>query len=75
MQTCFENVTRLSGQAADERIQKKLLYLAYRFAPVVDGFKSVKTYHGKTSDPVTIKYTPANNPQLATASGWRSTFC
>ena len=44
-QTCFENVTRLSGQAASERMYKKLLYLAYRFSPVVDGFKSVTAYH------------------------------
>lgn len=45
LQTCFENVTRLSGQAADERLQTKLLYLAYRFSPVVSGFKSVTSYH------------------------------
>lgn len=43
--TCFENVTRLSGQAADEAVQKKLMYLCYRFSPVVDGFKSITTYH------------------------------
>lgn len=44
-QTCFENVTRLSGQAADTELQKKLLYLAYRFSPVVAGFKSITSYH------------------------------
>ncbi|KAF4554027.1 Hypothetical protein D9617_5g069030 [Elsinoe fawcettii] len=43
--TCFENVTRLSGQAADEKLQKKLLYMAYRFSPVVEGFKSIQAYH------------------------------
>ncbi|KAI5247282.1 hypothetical protein E4T47_02619 [Aureobasidium subglaciale] len=43
--TCFENITRLSGQAADEQLQKKLLYLCYRFSPVVDGFKSITSYH------------------------------
>ncbi|PNS13873.1 Metal tolerance protein 9 [Sphaceloma murrayae] len=43
--TCFENVTRLSGQAADDRLQKKLMYMAYRFSPVVEGFKSVTAYH------------------------------
>jgi len=43
--TCFENVTRLSGEAADEALQKKLMYLAYRFSPVVQGFKSVTAYH------------------------------
>ncbi|KAK5172621.1 uncharacterized protein LTR77_002741 [Saxophila tyrrhenica] len=44
-ETCFENVTRLSGQAADDSLKKKLMYLAYRFCPVVDGFKSVTAYH------------------------------
>jgi cation diffusion facilitator family transporter len=43
--TCFENVTRLSGQAAEEALQKKLLYLCYRFSPVVEGFKSITSYH------------------------------
>ncbi|MCJ1446598.1 MAG: hypothetical protein MMC23_007103 [Stictis urceolatum] len=43
--TCFENVTRLSGSAADECLQKKLMYLAYRFSPVVAGFKNVTAYH------------------------------
>lgn len=43
--TCFENITRLSGQAADEDLQKKVLYLCYRFSPVVAGFKSITCYH------------------------------
>lgn len=43
--TCFENVTRLSGEAASERTFQKLMYLAYRFSPVVQGFKSVTAYH------------------------------
>lgn len=44
-ETCFENVTRLAGSGASEKLFKKLLYLAYRFAPVVEGFKSVTAYH------------------------------
>ncbi|KAK5017338.1 cation efflux family-domain-containing protein [Cryomyces antarcticus] len=44
-QTCFENVTRLSGSAVDEALQKKLTYLAYRFSPLVGGFKSLTAYH------------------------------
>lgn len=44
-ETCFENITRLSGSAADTRLQEKLTFLAYRFSPVVDGFKSIKAYH------------------------------
>lgn len=43
--TCFENITRLSGQAADADLQKKIMYLCYRFSPVVEGFKSVTAYH------------------------------
>lgn len=43
--TCFENITRLSGQAADAKLDKKVLYLCYRFSPVVEGFKSVTAYH------------------------------
>lgn len=52
--TCFENVTRLSGQAADPALQKKLMYLAYRFSPVVDGFKSITSYHA--GDGVWVEY-------------------
>lgn len=52
--TCFENVTRLSGQAADSTLQKKLMYLAYRFAPVVEGFKSITSYHA--GDGVWVEY-------------------
>ncbi|KAF2213119.1 hypothetical protein CERZMDRAFT_96787 [Cercospora zeae-maydis SCOH1-5] len=43
--TCFENITRLSGQAADTEFLKKLMYVAYRFSPVVAGFKNVTAYH------------------------------
>lgn len=47
--TCFDNVTRLSGEAADEQMLKKLMYLAFRFSPVVEGFKSVTAYHAGDS--------------------------
>ena len=43
--TSFENVTRLSGSAVSEAIQQKLTFLAYRFASVVDGIKSITAYH------------------------------
>ncbi|KAF7558760.1 hypothetical protein G7046_g5399 [Stylonectria norvegica] len=43
--TSFSNVTRLSGEAADDHTLKKLIYLAYRFAPVVTGFKNITAYH------------------------------
>jgi len=44
-ETCFENVTRLSGSAVEDRLYSKLVFLAYRFSPVVDGFKSLVAYH------------------------------
>ncbi|KAK4505047.1 hypothetical protein PRZ48_003010 [Zasmidium cellare] len=53
-ETCFENVTRLSGQAADDGLMKKLMYLAYRFSPVVEGFKSVTAYHA--GDGIWVEY-------------------
>ncbi|QUC22940.1 uncharacterized protein UV8b_07181 [Ustilaginoidea virens] len=43
--TCFENIVRLSGEAADERVYRKLTFLAYRFSPVVRGIKSITAYH------------------------------
>lgn len=52
--TCFENVTRLSGQAASEKLNHKLMYMAYRFSPIVQGFKSVQAYH--QGDGVWVEY-------------------
>jgi divalent metal cation (Fe/Co/Zn/Cd) transporter len=43
--TCLENITRLTGEAANDRMERKLLFMAYRFAPLVEGFKSFKCYH------------------------------
>ncbi|KAF1837894.1 hypothetical protein BDW02DRAFT_576811 [Decorospora gaudefroyi] len=43
--TCFENITRLTGEAASDRVERKMMYMAYRFAPLVEGFKSLKCYH------------------------------
>ncbi|KZZ94296.1 Cation efflux protein [Moelleriella libera RCEF 2490] len=43
--TCFENVVRLSGEAVNARVYRKLTYLAYRFSPVVEGIKSITAYH------------------------------
>ena len=52
--TCFENVTRLSGQAAPRNVERKLMYLAYRFAPVVEGIKSLTAYHA--GDGIWVEY-------------------
>ncbi|KIW09147.1 uncharacterized protein PV09_00083 [Verruconis gallopava] len=43
--TAFENITRLSGSAVEDRIQRRLTFLAYRFSPIVDGFKTITAYH------------------------------
>ena len=43
--TCLENVARLTGIGVDDRTLKKLMYLAWRFAPIVDAYKSITAYH------------------------------
>ena len=43
--TCFENITRLCGLAVDDTVQKKLVYLGYRFSNLVTGFKAITAYH------------------------------
>ena len=52
--TMFENVFRLSGCAIEERLQRKLTFLAYRFSPVVKGFKKITAYHA--GDKVWVEY-------------------
>ncbi|KAK4195718.1 hypothetical protein QBC40DRAFT_185177 [Triangularia verruculosa] len=44
-ETCMRNVSRLTGSNVGNALQKKLMYLAFRFAPVVEGFKSLTAYH------------------------------
>jgi divalent metal cation (Fe/Co/Zn/Cd) transporter len=44
-QTCLANVVRLSGTAANERLLQKIIFVAYRFESLVNGFKSVQAYH------------------------------
>ncbi|KAF2012842.1 hypothetical protein BU24DRAFT_435193 [Aaosphaeria arxii CBS 175.79] len=43
--TCIENIVKLTGEAADDRTARKMLYMAYRFSPLVGGYKSIKAYH------------------------------
>ncbi|CZT12345.1 uncharacterized protein RCO7_09059 [Rhynchosporium graminicola] len=43
--TCFENVSRLSGAAVEDRVMEKLMFLAWRFSPLVEGYKSITAYH------------------------------
>lgn len=44
-ETCIENISRLTGSSVDDALQKKLMYLASRFSPVVAGFKTLTAYH------------------------------
>ena len=43
--TCLENVTRLSGSSVSPSLLKKITFLAWRFAPVVDAYKTITAYH------------------------------
>lgn len=43
--TMLENVTRLSGEAADDRTARKMLFMAWRFSPLVGGYKMIQSYH------------------------------
>ncbi|KAL8913023.1 MAG: hypothetical protein Q9171_002091 [Xanthocarpia ochracea] len=43
--TSFQNVVRLSGSAVDDRLLKKITYLAWRFAPIVKSYKTITAYH------------------------------
>lgn len=53
-ETSFENMTKLSGEAAETRMLKKLINLGYRFAPVIEGLKNVTAYHA--GDGIWVEY-------------------
>lgn len=44
-ETSFQNVIRLSGSAVDDRLLKKITFLAWRFAPIVKSYKTITAYH------------------------------
>ncbi|CAF9909667.1 hypothetical protein IMSHALPRED_008437 [Imshaugia aleurites] len=44
-ETCFENVARLTGSAVSATVLQKVTFLAWRFAPVVDAYKTITAYH------------------------------
>ena len=52
--TALENITNLCGTAAELELQKKLTFLAFRFSPLVRGFKSITAYHA--GDGVWVEY-------------------
>ncbi|CAN8101974.1 unnamed protein product [Discula destructiva] len=62
--TAFENVTRLSGSAVDDRLFRKLIFLAWRFAPIVEGFKNIKAYHAGDGVWVEVDILLAGNTPL-----------
>lgn len=43
--TMLEHVSQLTGAAVDDRVYEKLTFLAYRFSPLVLGFKNITAYH------------------------------
>jgi cation diffusion facilitator family transporter len=62
--TCLENVTRLTGLAASDSLERKVLFMAYRFAPLVEGFKSMKCYHAGDGVCVEIDILMPENARL-----------
>lgn len=44
-ETCFDNVVRLTGSVVDDRLLKKITFLAWRFAPLIDAYKTITAYH------------------------------
>jgi divalent metal cation (Fe/Co/Zn/Cd) transporter len=78
--TAFDNVIRLSGSAVDDRMLRKLVFLAWRFHPVVDGFKNIKVCHNRQIKQAKITSTVINiyfnnrRTMLATVYGWRLIF-
>lgn len=52
--TAMENVTKLCGAQADTETLKKLTYLAFRFSPLVRGFKAITAYHA--GDGIWVEY-------------------
>ena len=43
--TCLKHIDHLGGASVDEMALRKLMYLAWRFSPVVGAYKNLKAYH------------------------------
>ncbi|KAI9717942.1 MAG: hypothetical protein M1828_007034 [Chrysothrix sp. TS-e1954] len=43
--TCLENVARLTGVGVSDRVLKKMIFICWRFAPLVNSYKSITAYH------------------------------
>jgi divalent metal cation (Fe/Co/Zn/Cd) transporter len=60
-------ITRLTGEAASSNMERKILFMAYRFAPLVEGFKSMKCYHAGDGVCVEIDILMLENTPLSRA--------
>lgn len=43
--TTLSTITRLTGAAVPAHVAKKLMYLAWRFSPVIGSYKSMTAYY------------------------------
>lgn len=43
--TSLQNIARLTGSAVSDHVLKKVMFVAWRFAPVVDAYKTITAYH------------------------------
>ena len=66
-ETLLENVARLTGAAVDDRILKKVTYMAWRFAPLVDAYKTITAYHAGDGVWVEIDIMMAEETKLGRA--------
>ncbi|VBB81499.1 Putative protein of unknown function [Podospora comata] len=66
-ETCMRNISRLTGSNVGDALQKKLMYLAFRFSPVVEGFKSLTAYHAGDGVWVELDILLDENTPLPTA--------
>ena len=43
--TSLSTIIRLTGTTVSSQMDKKLMYLAWRFSPIIDAYKSMTAYH------------------------------
>ncbi|KAL9130977.1 MAG: hypothetical protein Q9217_000966 [Psora testacea] len=66
-ETLFQNIARLTGSAVDDRVLKKVMYMAWRFAPLVEAYKCVTAYHAGDGVWVEIDVLMKENERLGKA--------
>ncbi|KAI9712855.1 MAG: hypothetical protein M1820_001477 [Bogoriella megaspora] len=67
--TCLQNINRLTGAAVPDRLWQKLMLLAYRFSPVLDGYKTLTAYHAGDGVWVEIDVIMNENEKVHRAHG------